>query len=87
MRSVPVVARRRGALTEIVEESGGGLLFEEDSELPEILRRLAGDPGLAAELGRRGRAAAQRLWREESHIGAYLRQVEEVLASKRPSSS
>jgi glycosyltransferase involved in cell wall biosynthesis len=87
MRGVPVVARRRGALTEIVEESGGGLLFEEDSELPEILWRLAGDPGLAAELGRRGRAAAQRLWREESHIGAYLQQVEEVLASKRPSSS
>ena len=84
MRGVPVVARRRGALSEIVEESGGGLLFEEDVQLPAILARLARDAPLARELGGRGRAAAQRLWREETHLAAYLEEVEALLASKKP---
>jgi glycosyltransferase involved in cell wall biosynthesis len=83
MRGVPVVARRRGALTEIVEESGGGLLFDEDEELPALLHRLATDPALAAELGAKGRAAAERLWTEDRHVRDYLAEVEELLAARR----
>ena len=79
MRGVPVVARRRGGLQEIVEESGGGLLFEDDSELPALLARLASDPDLAAELGARAREAATRLWREDVHLEAYLGEVESLL--------
>lgn len=82
MRGVPVVARRLGALTEIVEESGGGLLFDGDEDLPGALARLAADPGLAAGLGRRGRAAAERSWREKIHVNAYEGHVEKLLAAK-----
>ncbi|HKF43739.1 MAG TPA: glycosyltransferase family 4 protein [Thermoanaerobaculia bacterium] len=83
MRGVPVVARRRGGLGEIVEESGGGLLFEEDSELPALLARLASDPELAAELGARGRDAATRLWLEERHLSEYLALVESLLERRK----
>jgi glycosyltransferase involved in cell wall biosynthesis len=82
MRGVPVVARRLGALTEIIEETGGGLLFDDDSELPDQLARLAGDPAFAAELGARGRAAAERSWREDVHVDAYCDRVEALLAAK-----
>lgn len=82
LRGVPVVARRRGGLQELVETSGGGLLFEEDSELPAILARLAKDAALAAELGRKGAETARRLWLEEAHLSAYLEEVEARLASK-----
>jgi glycosyltransferase involved in cell wall biosynthesis len=82
LRGVPVVARRRGGLEEIVRESGGGLLFEDDAELPALLARLAKDPGLAAELGARGREAARRLWTEESHLAAYLEEVETRLSER-----
>ena len=82
MRGVPVVARRRGALTEIVEESGGGLLFDQDSDLPGTLARLAGDAALAAELGRRGREAAERMWSEDVHVNAYGRHVDRLLDAK-----
>jgi glycosyltransferase involved in cell wall biosynthesis len=82
MRGVPVVARRLGALTEIIEESGGGLLFDDDSELPDQLARLARDPAFAAELGARGRAAAERNWREDVHVDAYCDRVEALLAAK-----
>ena len=84
MRGVPVVARRRGALTEIVEESGGGLLFEEDSELPALLERLEKNAALAADLGRKGHAAAERLWTEERHMDSYLAEVERLLAERSP---
>ncbi|MGH9440766.1 MAG: glycosyltransferase, partial [Thermoanaerobaculia bacterium] len=80
MRGVPVVARRRGALTEIVEETGGGLLFDEDLELVSLLRRLAADPGLVRELGRRGRAGAMARWREVDHVDRYLSMVRSRLS-------
>ena len=83
MRGVPVVARRRGGLGEIVEQSGGGLLFEEDSELPSLLARLVADPAFAAGLGAKGRETAARLWREETHLSAYLAEVESLLGRRK----
>lgn len=75
MRGVPVVARRRGALTEIVEQSGGGELFDEDAEIAPCLRRLAGDPARLLELGRRGREAAVSRWSEGEHVDRYLAEI------------
>jgi glycosyltransferase involved in cell wall biosynthesis len=53
---VPVVQPRRGAFTEVVERTGGGLLVGPDDAagLAEGLARLAADPALADELGARG---------------------------------
>ncbi len=53
---VPVVQPRRGAFTEIVERTGGGLLVEPDdpAALAEGILALHDDPERARELGRRG---------------------------------
>src|SRR6185295_9222780 len=53
---VPVVQPRRGAFTEIVEKTGGGLLVTPDdpSALADGLYRLWQDRSLAATLGARG---------------------------------
>lgn len=53
---VPVVQPRRGAFTEIVERTGGGLLVEPDDarSLADGIVRLQQDPALAAELGASG---------------------------------
>jgi len=69
----PVIARRRGALVEVVEESGGGLLFETSDELVDSIRRLADDPALREALGRRGRGAVETTWSEQVQIDEYLR--------------
>jgi glycosyltransferase involved in cell wall biosynthesis len=53
----PVVLPRRGGLTEIVEESGGGLLFEHH-DLPGLvasLKKLLDNPELRQRLGQQGR--------------------------------
>ena len=58
---VPVVQPRRGAFTEVVEKTGGGLLVEKDSaeSLAAGLLELYRNPTRAAELGRNGFAAVR----------------------------
>jgi glycosyltransferase involved in cell wall biosynthesis len=58
---VPVVQPRRGAYTEIVERTGGGLLVEPDSaeSLAEGIYALWQDPARARELGRAGTAGVR----------------------------
>src|SRR5207248_4312911 len=53
---VPVVQPRRGAFTEIVEKTGGGVLVEPDdpAALAEGLHSLYQNPALADSLGERG---------------------------------
>jgi glycosyltransferase involved in cell wall biosynthesis len=56
---VPVVQPRLGAFPELVEATGGGVLYAPGDEtgLAEALESLLVDPERARELGRRGRAA------------------------------
>src|SRR4029450_1774822 len=65
MRKTPVIARKLGALTEIVTENGGGRLFSSDAELLQAIEALArsrderdrlGEQGYDAFLRRRVRA-------------------------------
>lgn len=53
---VPVVQPRRGAFTEIVENTGGGLLVEPDNpeELANGILKLSRDPQLAEQLSTKG---------------------------------
>ena len=53
---VPVVQPRRGAFPEILDKTGGGIMVEPDdpASLADGIHRLWKDPGLRAELGRRG---------------------------------
>lgn len=68
----PVLVRALGALPEVVEDSGGGLVFETDDQLRSSLDRLLADEALRSDLGTRGHDAWQRLWSEEVHIEQYL---------------
>jgi glycosyltransferase involved in cell wall biosynthesis len=68
----PVVVRNLGALPELVEESGGGLVFETGEELVQAIERLAFDESLRRSLGARGLAARQGVWSEARHLEQYL---------------
>lgn len=58
---VPVVQPRTAAFPEIVEQTGGGILFDEITPggLVDAWESLLGDPARARELGRRGRASVE----------------------------
>jgi glycosyltransferase involved in cell wall biosynthesis len=69
---VPVIARRLGPFPEIVEGSGGGLLFETSAELGAAIGQLAGDPELRARLGRQGHEALLARWTESAVLPQYF---------------
>lgn len=79
---LPVVARSIGPLPEMVESSGGGLVFITPGELRSALERLAADPALRARLGSAGREAWRKRWSEEVVVPRYLEIVAREAAKK-----
>lgn len=79
---IPVIGRRIGALAEIIEQSGGGLLFDTPQECRAAIDRLLTEPGLRETLGARGRAAVAELWTEGVHLSHYLELTRSLIAQK-----
>src|SRR5262249_34385323 len=73
------VGRRRGALPELVERSGGGIVCDSDDDIVHALRRLAEDPTLRSELGQGARTAALTTWSESWHMERYTGLIERAL--------
>ncbi|HEM62594.1 MAG TPA: glycosyltransferase family 1 protein [Chloroflexi bacterium] len=74
----PVIARNLGASAEIVERSGGGLLYDTEDELRQAVNRLVGDSSYRRELGQRGYEAYQQNWTVEAYLERYLSLVAEL---------
>jgi glycosyltransferase involved in cell wall biosynthesis len=72
----PVVASRIGGVPEIIDDGVDGFLFEpwDSRGLSEAVNKLLGDPGLAAEMGRRAHAVAE----ERYSWPKVARRIEEV---------
>ena len=75
-RGTPVIARDIGPFPEIVQRSGGGLLFRTPDELRAAMGRLQGDEGLRQRLAHRGYEAFVRHWSESAVVPRYLEMVE-----------
>jgi glycosyltransferase involved in cell wall biosynthesis len=81
---VPVVQPRRGAFTEVVEQTGGGLLVEPDDAgaLAAGLLRVKGDAALAAELSANARANVRRHYAVEHMADRALEVYGELLKGR-----
>lgn len=75
----PVIVNDLGALPEVVEESGGGLVYRTQEELLDAMEALRVGPARRSELGGRGHAAWRAHWSEDPHIDAYGEAIEELL--------
>jgi len=76
----PVVALDAGGCGEIVVDAGGGIVCRDMDGLGGAVRRLATDPALRDELGRRARMAWRSRYTESRHVADYLALVETRLA-------
>jgi glycosyltransferase involved in cell wall biosynthesis len=72
----PIVARRLGPFPEIIEQSGGGVLFDTTRDLLDAMRRLQANPLVRHELGRAAYQAFNARWCESAVIPRYLEVVE-----------
>ena len=73
--AVPVIARRIGAVTELVEDSAGGELFDTVAQCRAAMERLLTAPAMRSELGTRGRSMAIERWSEDAHLTKYLKLI------------
>jgi glycosyltransferase involved in cell wall biosynthesis len=85
-RKTPVIARDLGALPEVVEESGGGLVYSTEDQLLDAVRNIAGSPRLRADLGRKGYEGFRRFWTREAYIDLYF-DLLETIAERRSGGS
>lgn len=67
-----IVSSASGGAREIVEMSGGGLVYDGDDGLAQAMKRLRDDPELRAELGRSAKAAYSRLYTQDRHLSGYV---------------
>lgn len=80
--ATPVVARDLGPYRQIVEESEGGLLFDDRASLASALAALVGDRALRDRLGSSGKAALETRWSEATAVGAWLDLVRSLALKK-----
>jgi glycosyltransferase involved in cell wall biosynthesis len=71
-RKTPVIARDLGALPELIEDSGGGLVFTTDDQLLTAIHTLAQSPSLRDKMGQKGYDGFLRSWCREAHLRAYF---------------
>jgi glycosyltransferase involved in cell wall biosynthesis len=76
-QKTPVIARDRGALTSVVAESGGGILFRTDDELLRALESLRRDRWRSRELGALGHEAWLERWSDKPHLEGYFEAIRE----------
>src|SRR6185503_19786474 len=82
---VPIVAPRHGAFPEVLEKTGGGVLFPpcDVSALAEAVRGLWSDTPRAAALGAAGAAGVRRHY-DAAHMAERVLEVYEAVTAPRP---
>jgi glycosyltransferase involved in cell wall biosynthesis len=68
----PVIARNLGGMREMVEEMGGGVVYDTEEEMVAAMDRMCGDPSFRDAQGQRCYTAARRNWSMEAHVSRYL---------------
>ena len=76
-RKTPVIARNLVACPEVIQDSGGGFVYDTDEELLAAISRIAEGPALRAELGEKGYRAFVRWWCRDAHLKLYFDVLEQ----------
>ena len=80
--ATPIIARDLGPYPEIVDSTGGGLLFTDQASLRESLIRMATEKGLRDATGEAGRTAFEERWSEDVVLAQYFETIAEIAESK-----
>lgn len=78
----PVIARNIGGLREIVNESGGGLLYETAGQLIEAIDRLRVDDAVRDTMAEDGYRVCLERWSRPAHLRRYYGVIREIEAAR-----
>lgn len=79
-QQTPVVVRNLGGMPEIIEDSGGGFVYNTEGELITAMDLLLRDPSYRYQLGFRAYKAYQRNWTAEVHLDRYFALIRKIIA-------
>jgi glycosyltransferase involved in cell wall biosynthesis len=82
----PAIVTNLGGMPEMIQESGGGFVYNTDAELLAAMDQLLADPSRRRDMGVRGYEAYQRNWTAKAHLQGYLALIHQVAATRRRSS-
>lgn len=78
----PAIVHAMGALPEVVQDSGGGLVYRNDEELLDALEALRTQPELRRRLGERGYRSYREHYTEARHLGRYFALIDELRSGR-----
>jgi glycosyltransferase involved in cell wall biosynthesis len=78
----PAIVCDAGGSRELVDETGGGIVYRTAQELRQAISQLAEDRALRDELGRRAHAGFLALYTVERHMGGYWERINAIRAAK-----
>jgi len=81
-QQTPALVSNLGATPEIIEQSGGGFVYEDLQDLRSKMDRLCRDPALRNELGMRGYRTCNETLSIEAHLAGYFGVIREAAASR-----
>jgi glycosyltransferase involved in cell wall biosynthesis len=81
-QGTPVIARRIGPFPEIVDASGGGVLFDSARDLLDAMKRLQTQPEERERMARAARAGFAAHWSESAVLPKYLDLIQQLSEQK-----
>lgn len=78
----PVIVNNTGALPELVQQSGGGFIYNNETGLLKAMELLASNPSLKKDLGGKGYIAYKKNWTEEKYFEKYFNLIYSVAKKK-----
>ena len=79
-QKTPAIVRNLGGMPEIIEESGGGFVYDTEEELVAAMEQLLTNPSIRGNLGMRGYQAYKREWTAEVHLQRYFALIHKIAA-------
>ena len=77
-QQTPVIVNNLGAMSEIIEESGGGVVYNTEKDLIERMDQLLSNSLNRDELGQRGYQSYQQKWTTESFLKRYFALIQDI---------
>ena len=81
MHGTPVIARDLGGMSEMIEDSGGGAVYETDDQLMAAMDRMLAEPDHRKELGDRARRFYETYLTPDAHLGRYFGLIDDLSAA------
>jgi glycosyltransferase involved in cell wall biosynthesis len=78
----PVIVKNMGAMPEVIEDSGGGFVYDTEEELVAAINHLIANPSRRNELGLRGYKAYKQNWTSEVYLKRYFELIRNRAAMK-----